>query len=147
MSTPITKTVRSSDLSRDSAAVFRAADAGAVEVTRRDAEPLILMRKSTFERQYTALGIAADLIAASLGPDSEPFTDRLLARFPWMAFLTEAERVQFGEEIVAIARSCAAVREFGPFLAELNAWHNSAVAKAAGYAQVEDLDWYDTPVQ
>lgn len=146
MSSVITKTVRASDLSRDSAAVFRAADTGAVQVNRRDAEPLVLTRKSEFEQQTTVLNLAADLVAASLGSDDQPFTERLLARFPWMTFLTEAERAQFGEEMVAVTRSCAAAREFTPFLAELSAWHSTAAAKAAGYAQVDDLDWYDSPV-
>lgn len=141
-----TRTVRASALSRDSAAVFKAADEGVVEVARRDAEPLILTRKSSYDQQFAALGVAADLIAASLGPDDRPYTERLQDRFPWLGLLTSAEREQFGHEIVAVARSCAAVREFTPFMAELHAWHATAEAKAAGYVAPEDLDWFETPV-
>lgn len=146
MAITIARTVRASDLSRDSAAVFRAADDGPVEVTRRDAEPLVLTRRSSLDQQYAALEIAADLVAASLGPDEEPLTDRLLARFPWLEFLTDAERAQFGAEMISSARACAAIREFTPFLAELHAWYATASAKAAGYTASVELDWYDTPV-
>src|SRR5699024_76773 len=138
---PTTSSFRASDLSRDSANVFRTADRGPVEGTRRDGEPLVLTRKSEYEDHYAALSVAADLIAASLAPSDSPFEERLAERMPWMRFLSGADQRQFSHDIVDVARSCAAVRDFGPFLTELTEWHSTASAVAAGFTAPEDLDW------
>lgn len=142
---PTTSSFRASDLSRDSAKVFRTADRGPVEVTRRDGEPLVLTRKSEYEEHFTALNVAADLIAASLAPDDSPFELRLRERMPWMRFLTDQDQIQFSHDIVDLARSCAAVRDFSPFLVELAEWHATAAAVAAGFTASDDLDWLDEP--
>ena len=120
MSVELTRVVQSSALSRNSAEVFQAADEGAVEITRRDGATLVLTRKSELERQHTVLRVAADLIAATLGPQSEPFVDRLQDRFPWMRFLSAQGREAVALEVVQCARACAAVRDFGPFLVDLH---------------------------
>lgn len=143
MSLTMSRVVQSSALSRNSAEVFQAADQGAVEITRRDGETLVLTRKSEVERQSTVLRMAADLIAASLGPESEPFVNRLQDRFPWMRFLSGQEREMFAMEIVQSARGCAAVQDFGPFLVDLHEWYTTAQAKAAGFTPDDNLDWYD----
>ncbi|WP_068255844.1 hypothetical protein [Janibacter corallicola] len=137
---------RASDLSRDSAKVFRTAERGPVEVTRRDGEPLVLTRKSEYDDHYAALNAAADLIAASLEPSDSPLERRLQARMPWMRFLSEEDRAHFSHDIIDVARGCAAVHDFGPFLQELTEWHSTAAAVAAGYTAPDDLDWFDEPV-
>jgi hypothetical protein len=139
----MSRVVQSSALSRNSAEVFKAADQGAVEITRRDGETLVLTRKSEVERQSTVLRMAADLVAASLGPESQPFVDRLQERFPWMRFLSGSEREAFALEIVESARGCAAVQDFGPFLVDLHEWFSTAQAKAAGFTADDALEWYD----
>jgi hypothetical protein len=143
----IERRVRSSELSRNSAEVFRAAEHGAVEITRRDGESLMLTRKSEADRQYEALEMAADLIAASLGRETKPFPERLQERFPWMHFLDDEERRQFADEVVEVARACSAVRDFGPLLVCLHEWHATARAIAAGYTRDEDLQWHEDPIE
>lgn len=139
-------TFRASDLSRDSANVFRSADRGPVEVTRRDGETLVLTRKSEYEEHYAALTVAADLVAASLTPGDSPLEARLQERFPWLHFLSADDRTQFAHDIIDTARGCAAVHDFGPFLVELGEWHSTAAARAAGFTAADDLDWLDEPV-
>lgn len=148
MNAAIVRTVTSSDLSRNGAKVFRAAEEGPVEITRRDGESLLLTRKSEQDVQFTALNLAADLVAASLSPDSRPFADRLADRFPWMELLTPEGRERFASEIVISARAGAAVHDLTPFLAELTSWHETAATKAAGFVPDAELDWYedDEPV-
>jgi hypothetical protein len=111
----MSRVVQSSALSRNSAEVFQAADQGTVEITRRDGETLVLTRKSELERQSTVLRMAADLIAASLGPEAQPFVDRLQGRFPWMRFLSEPERETFAMEIVDSAVAVRPFRTSAPF--------------------------------
>lgn len=146
---PLAVTVTSSDLSRHSADVFRAADKGPVEISRRDGENLVLMRRSVMEGDALALALASDVVAASLGPVEVPFVARLQDRFPWMHFLTGDEREQFAVEIVSCARACAAAREFGPFVADLEAWRGTAAAKASGVTPDAELEWLDasSPVE
>lgn len=136
---------RASDLSRDSANVFRSADQGPVEVTRRDGEPLVLTRKSEYDEHFTALGIAADLIAASLAPGDSPLERRLEALFPWLHFIGDTDRAVFATDIIDSARRCAAVHNFTPFLVDLSEWRATAAALAAGVTAPEDLDWLDEP--
>lgn len=132
---------RASDLSRDSAKVFRSADQGPVEVTRRDGEPLVLTRKSEYDEQFAALGVAADLVATSLTPGDSPLERRLEALFPWLHFMDEADRSAFAVDIIDCARRCAAVHNFTPFIVDLAEWRATAVAIAAGYDAPEDLEW------
>lgn len=135
-----------SALSRDSAKVFRSADQGPVEVTRRDGESFVLTRKSEYDEHFTALTEAADLIAASLAPEDVPFEKRLEDRFPWLRFLSARDQTLFAREIIDVARSCAAIRDFGPFLVELAEWRRTAAASAAGFTPAPDLEWLDEPV-
>lgn len=140
------QTVTSSDLSRHSAQVFSAADVGAVEITRRDGESLLLLRKSEMDMQQRALHLAADLIAASLDPADTPFVDRLADRLPWMAFLAPDERAQAAADIVAVARACfASGGGFARLLQEVRDWQRTALAKAAGFTAQDALDWLDEP--
>ena len=135
-----------SDLSRHSARVFRSADQGPVEVTRRDGESFVLTRKSEYDEHFTALTVAADLIAASLAPEDVPFEKRLEDRFPWLRFLSATDQTLFAREIIDVARSCAAVHNFSPFLVELTEWQRTAAASAAGFTPAPDLEWLDEPV-
>lgn len=137
------RTVSSSELSRKGGPVFRAAEEGPVEITRRDGVTLVLTSKTERERQFTALNLAADLVAASLAPNDKPFVDRLMDRFPWMTFLTPAGRQHFADEIVQSARACAAVHDFDPFLTELVAWRETAASKAEGFTPDDALDWFE----
>ena len=139
----VTTRFRASDLSRDSAKVFRSAEHGPVEVTRRDGESLVLTRKSEYDEHFLALGVAADLVAASLSPGDSPLERRLESLFPWLHFLGDADRESFATDIIDSARRCAAVRDFTPFLVDLAEWRATAVAVAAGYTAPRDLDWID----
>lgn len=139
----ITRTVQSSDLSRNSSAVFAATQAGPVTITRRDGETLVLTRQSEVEAQQVGLQLAAQLIAASLDDERIPFVDRLRRPFPWVEFLTEASREEFAREVVDVARACAAVARFDRLLVTLRAWQSTAEAIAAGYTADADLQWFD----
>lgn len=141
----ITRTVQSSELSRNSAAVFQAAEQGPVTITRRDGETLVLTKESDLAQQREGLELAAQLVAASLASNDIPFVDRLRGPFPWVEFLKPADRGAFAQEIVDVARACAAVSRFDRLLITLLAWRSTAQAIADGYTPDEDLDWLETP--
>jgi hypothetical protein len=63
---PARRVIQSSELSRHSADVFAKAEEGAIEVTRRDGEPLVLLTKREDDERDLALEIASQLIAVSI---------------------------------------------------------------------------------
>jgi PHD/YefM family antitoxin component YafN of YafNO toxin-antitoxin module len=139
----INRTATSSDLSRNPAQVFRAADEGPVTITRRDGEPLMLLRSKTVEREHEALQLAASLVAASLAPGESSFADRLLLPFPWLGFLPAHQREQFASEIVDVSRACASISSFDRLFVVLSEWKATAEAVASGYTPDTELDWLD----
>ncbi|GAA3621191.1 prevent-host-death protein [Kineosporia mesophila] len=141
------QTVQSSDLSRNSASVFAAADRGPVTITRRDGEPFVLLKASEVEFQRRGLELAAQLVAASLAPGDQPFAERLRVSFPWVEFLKPEDRLQFAQEIVDVARACAAVSRFDRLLLSLREWRSTAEALAQGYTPDDELIWIDEPVR
>jgi PHD/YefM family antitoxin component YafN of YafNO toxin-antitoxin module len=141
----IDRTVQSSELSRNSAAVFQAVDHGPVTITRRDGETLVLTKESDLRHQREGLELAAHLVAASLAPGDLPFVDRLRGPFPWVEFFSPSDREAFAREIVDVARACAAVSRFDRLLLTLTAWHSTAQAIAAGYTHEEGLEWLEVP--
>lgn len=142
----VSRSVRSSELSRNPAAVFKAAEDGPVTITRRDGESLVLTKSSDAKRQRAGLELAAHLVAASLSPEDQPFEERLRLPFPWTEFLTAEDRATFAKEVVDVARACAAVSQFDHLLVTIKAWQSTAEALASGYTADEDLDWLDEPV-
>lgn len=139
------RTVKSSELSRNPAEVFSAAEEGPVVITRRDGEALVLTRSSEVDHQRQGLELAAQVVAASLAPDDVPFVNRLRAPFPWMDFLSRVEQEAFAEELVGVARACAAVSRFDRLVIVLQAWRSTAEAKAADFTPDDQLSWLDEP--
>lgn len=140
----VSRAVQSSELSRNPAAVFRAVEDGPVTITRRDGESLVLAKSSDVEFQRRGLELAAQLVAASLSSDA-PFVDRLRGPFPWVEFLAPQDRDTFAQEVVDVARACAAVSRFERLLLTLRAWQSTAEAIAAGTNRDDELDWLDEP--
>lgn len=138
----IGQTFPSSHLSRHSAEVFSAADAAPVQITRRDGESLTLLRTRELKMHERALNVAAQLIAASVGPSADTFVRRLRQPFPWLAFLPAADQETFATEIVDVARASFAIGDFGPLLRELSDWHSTARAHASGMGDGE-VQWLD----
>lgn len=146
MSTPgVSRTVQSSELSRNSASVFKAVEEGPVTITRRDGEALVLAKASDVARQRAGLELAAQLVAASLAPTDVPFVERLRGPFPWLEFLRSTDRDAFAQEVIDVARACAAVSQFDHLLITLRRWQSTAEAIAAGYTADDDLDWLEDP--
>lgn len=140
------RVVQSSELSRNPAAVFAAAEDGPVDVTRRDGEDLVLMSASHAAGERQALSIAAELVAASTSQHGDALVDRLRQPFPWLEFLAVDDRERFVREIVDVTRACASVGEYSRLLATFAAWRSTAEAIAHGYTPDEALEWLDGEV-
>jgi hypothetical protein len=133
------KTFQSSALSRNSSAVFAAAELEPVHVTRRDGSDLVLMSSAESEARDALLQFAAQLIAATLD-DRGSLADRLAQHFPWMLALDPADRAVCADELVRAARASFATGQAHLAMAELTSWRATAEAVAAGLGSVP-LDW------
>jgi hypothetical protein len=139
------RVVQSSELSRNSAAVFAAAEEAPIEVTRRDGETLVLITKREAAAQERILEVAAQLIAASLD-DGGTLVDRLARPFPWIKLLSAHDQTTCAQEIIDTARGAFVVNQPGRILTEIKAWQNTAEAVAAGWGE-DEPDWLDGPVK
>ena len=136
--------VQSSELSRNSAAVFAAAEEAPVEVSRRDGESLILTTKREAAAHERILEIAAQLIAVSLD-DNGTLEDRLARPFPWIKLLSVQDQRTCARDIIDTARGAFVVNQPGRIVTEIKAWQNTAEAVAAGWGQ-DEPEWLREPV-
>ncbi len=138
------RVVQSSELSRNSAAVFAAAEEAPIEVTRRDGETLVLTTKRETAAHERILEVAAQLIAVSLD-ENGTLEDRLARPFPWIKLLSVQDQRTCAQDIIDTARGAFVVNQPSRILTEIKAWQNTAEAVAAGWGQ-EEPDWLGEPV-
>lgn len=137
-------TFQSSELSRNSANVFAAAEERPVTVTRRDGETLVLMSEREAAAQDRLFEFAAQIIAATTD-DRGTLVERMADRFPWMLALNPEDRATATAEIVSAARASFATKQAHLAFAELSAWRETAEALAAGLVS-GPVDWFDDDV-
>ena len=137
------RSFQSSELSRQPAPLFEAAENAPIEVTRRDGEALVLMTRAEADARDSLLQFAAQLIAATLGEEGS-LADRLADRFDWMLALSSVDREACARDLIRAARASFATGQAHLAAAEVASWRSTAVALAAGLGK-ETLTWYDIP--
>lgn len=133
----------SSDLSRNSARVFAAAEDRPIDVTRRDGEDLVLMSEREARARDELLHLAAQIIAATTD-DAGTLTERMCRVFPWMLALNPDDRTRCAHEMVDAARASFSTHQPHLALAEMHAWRETATALAAGLGHTP-VEWLDSP--
>ncbi|MDY0893059.1 prevent-host-death protein [Frigoribacterium sp. CFBP9030] len=140
----LSRTRRSSDLSKHSAEVFAEAEDHPVTVTRRDGEALVLMSQREAVGRTRLLDIAAQLITATLDTEGS-LSERMSRSFPWMLALSPADRETCARDLIDAARASFSTDQSHLVTVELTAWKETATAVAAGLGR-EDLQWFDDGV-
>jgi len=140
----LSRTRRSSDLSKHSAEVFAEAEDHPVTVTRRDGEALVLMSQREAVGRTRLLDIAAQLITATLDTEGS-LSERMSRSFPWMLALSPADRETCARDLIDAARASFSTDQSHLVTVELTAWKETATAVAAGLGR-EDLQWLDDGV-
>lgn len=135
---------QSSDLSRNSSKVFRAAEKSPILVTRRDGEGFILMSESEAKARKTLLEFASDLIAIATD-DRGSLSFRMMNRFPWMRALSEDARETCAKELINAARASFVTEQPQLAAVELNAWRETASAIELGLDK-QLVDWLEEPI-
>lgn len=140
----LSRTRRSSDLSKHSAEVFAEAEDHPVTVTRRDGEALVLMSQREAVGRTRLLDIAAQLITVTLDTEGS-LSERMSRSFPWMLALSAADRETCARDLIDAARASFSTDQSHLVTVELTAWKETATAVAAGLGR-EDLQWLDDGV-
>lgn len=133
----------SSELSRNSAQVFSAAEIKPVLVTRRDGENLVLMTESEANAQRELFEFAAQLIAVTTSSNGN-LENRMADLFPWMHALDANDKSICTKEIIDAARASFATGKAHLVISELNSWRETATAIAEGLGKAP-VDWLEKP--
>lgn len=117
-------------------------------ITRRDGEPLLLVKASDLARDQRGLSITAQIVGAVLQTDPVGLAERFLQPYPWVEFLAQPDREAFAREVVDVTRACAAIAQFGRLESVVSSWQATAEALAAAIdATGADLEWLEDPVR
>lgn len=125
------RTFQSSELSRNSKAVFEAAEKTPVTVTRRDGDNFVLMTEHEADDRRKMFEIAAQIIAATT-LETGTLSERMSQFFPWMLALTPENKALCAQELVDAARASFSTNQPQLLLIEMSSWKDSATAIAAG---------------
>lgn len=141
--TRITVTFPSSDLSRNPAKVFAAAEESPVRLTRRDGQNLVLMTEQYENAREELLRLAAEFIALAVGGEGT-MVERMSHRFSWMLALDEAGQAACTADLIRSARVSFSTGAPPLLLGTLDSWKGTAEAIALGLDKVP-VDWLDKP--
>lgn len=143
--TMVIQSMQSSELSRNPKAMLSAAEERPILVTRRDGENLILMSQRESDARNKLFDVAADFFSA-LSEQEGSIAERLSKRFHWMLALSQENQTECADDLMEGIRVALATRNMAPLAIKLDAWRDSAMAIAAGYAD-RQIEWLDNPVK
>lgn len=135
---------QSSELSRNSAKVFLAAEQAPILVTRRDGDDFVLMSEREANSNRALVELASQLIAVATD-DRGSLAERMAVQFPWMLALSSADRELCASEMVDAARASFATGQVQRALLEITAWRETASALSEGLFSVP-VEWLDEPI-
>lgn len=138
----LTHRFQSSELSRNPASVFAAAETSPVLVTRRDGEDLVLMTKREADATITLNEFAAQLLGITAHSPRE-LADKVSQLYPWMLALSHTDQEQCASDLLAATRAALATGQPERVVAEIVAWRETARAMSDGLVVSND-DWLET---
>jgi hypothetical protein len=120
--------------------------AGAVRITRRGDDDLMLLRASDLEQQEAGVALASRLIRARLA--HADMAEGLRQTYPWTALFTEAELSQFAAEMDQLVWAATDLGRYAGLLLAFRSWEGTAEALADGLPRGlgEDLTWLEQPL-
>jgi hypothetical protein len=143
----MTTTETFTELLRHPREVVKRAERGAVRITRRGADDLILAQAGYLEQRDAGLALTARLLLATVRHSGD-VAAALHALYPWVSLLGESEQQQCADEIGGLMWAAADLGEYRRLLDSFYSWRGTAIAYAAGMPRIDsDLTWLpDLPV-
>lgn len=140
--TSLTQRFQSSELSRNSASVFAAAESSPVLVTRRDGEDLVLMTKREADATATLNEFAAQLLGITAHSPRE-LANKVSQLYPWMLALSPTDQEQCASDLLAATRAALATGRPERVVSEIVSWRETARAMSDGLVVSSD-DWLES---
>jgi len=104
---------------------------GAVRITRRDAEDLVLLRAGDLEGQDQGRALASQIMRAAVAHEGD-MLGALKDIFGWMAVLDDKEQREFATKMDGLVWSSAELGAYGLLLNTYRSWRGTAEAIADG---------------
>jgi len=133
---------QSSELSRNSASVFAAAETSPVLVTRRDGEDLVLMTKKEADASAALNEFAAQLLGITAHSTKE-LAEKACQLYPWMLALSQADQEQCATDLLTATRTALATGQPERVVSEMLSWRETARAISDGL-RVSDDGWLES---
>jgi hypothetical protein len=126
------------DLLRRPNDVAAQAESGAVRITRRDAEDLVLLRAGDLERQDRGIALASRLMRATFAHQGDMLA-ALRDVFAWTSVFSPQGQQEFATIIEKLLWSAAELGVYGGLIDEIVSWEGTAEAIADGLEPVAIL--------
>lgn len=140
--TTLAQRFHSSELSRNAAAVFAAAETSPVLVTRRDGEDLVLMTKREADALATLNEFAAQLLGTTADSPRE-LAEKLSEYCPWMLALRQEDQEQCATDLLTATRTALATGQPERVVSEMLSWRETARALGDGLLASQE-DWLES---
>lgn len=140
--TTLSQKFQSSELSRNSASVFAAAEVSPVLVTRRDGEDLVLMTKEKADATTALNEFAAQLLGITAHSVAD-LAEKLSAAHPWILALRHEDQEQCARELLQATRTALATGQPHRVISEMLSWRETARAISDGL-QASTHDWRES---
>lgn len=119
--------------------VIAQTEQGAVRITRRDAEDLMLLRADELEGRDQGIAMASRIMRAVLANKGN-MVAALQDAFAWTALLSSAGKRQFAQEIDTLIWSATELGAYGRLTNTIMSWQGTAEAIAEGLEPIADSD-------
>jgi PHD/YefM family antitoxin component YafN of YafNO toxin-antitoxin module len=114
-----------SQLNRNPAKVFEAAEKSPILISHRNGMQAILMTKKEFEAQPILDSLLASLIRA-LSSSEGSAADQLAVDLPWLTKLNEEQRIRCVSELISLSKISLSLGVAVPAVEKLNEWKSLA---------------------
>jgi len=111
--------------------VVRQTDNGAVRITRRDAEDLVLLRATDLEGQDKGIALASQIMRASFAAHGD-MAQALKSAFSWAAVFAPEDLQTFASEIEPLVWAAVELGAYGRLRHAIESWRGTAEALAEG---------------
>jgi len=117
---------------------------GAVRITRRGADDLMLVKAVDLEEQQLGVALASRLLRAKMAAGS--MAEGLTSLFAWTGLFDPADVDAFAGDMERQVWAAAELGRYHCLLREFRRWEATAEALADGFGPDDALDWLAEPV-
>lgn len=118
---------------------------GAVRITRRQGQDLMLARADDLERQQEGMALASRIMHAVLAHDGDMMAT-LSSLFSWTTLLDSQELGAFAADMNRLIWPAAELGHYRALLLEFRRWQATAEAYADGLTPDQPVEWLTQPI-